>query len=601
LTLIVALVLTSCANQKSTKQAQISKPIAAQQETQSTQIKASQYIALAKKQSGEQSYQLLIKATQQFVNEQNYEKALWLANQLTPLQQNDNQSYELTLFKAISLYQLNFVGQAYEQLVKADEIKAAAKLAHTYDYFDLLSQVQQTRQLYVASLNAQLNAFKLNSAATDEDIYDIWLSLINLSQWQVTQLVKLNPTSVKGWRQLLGYAHKFGDDSQQFARYIKQWQRSFPTHPGHRIVEKIQETNITASVNNNVIAVILPLSGKQKAAGNAAQQGILAAYQQHKDKQLHFIDSNKVAIDTLQTTFDELNVEQVIGPLLKPNVERYIEMAYQLPTLLLNLPSTVQLPEHYSALSMRPEDEAIQAATTLSSRSYQHPLIISTKDNVSQRITQSFVEQWQLITGEAPEVIYLDQPNKMQDELKESLDVHLSQERINQLKVRMRQNIKTEARNRRDIDMIYLVGSPKDSRLLKPYIDVNISPFAELVPIFSSSRSHGTNTNESDNRDLSGLVFTEIPWLLPSKQQNRALVQTSKQLWPKRTESLEKIFAMGFDSYALASKLPAMKQLPYVRHYGQTGTLKLNDDNILTRSLLWGRYRKDRVQEIAFE
>jgi outer membrane PBP1 activator LpoA protein len=189
----------------------------------------------------------------------------------------------------------------------------------------------------------------------------------------------------------------------------------------------------------------------------------------------------------------------------------------------------------------------------------------------------------------------------MQDELKASLDVHLSQERINQLKVRMRQNIKTEARNRRDIDMIYLVGSPKDSRLLKPYIDVNISPFAELVPIFSSSRSHGANTNESDNRDLSGLVFTEIPWLLPSKQQNRSLVQTSKQLWPKRTESLEKIFAMGFDSYALASKLPAMKQLPYVRHYGQTGTLKLNDDNILTRSLLWGRYRKDRVQEIAFE
>ena len=195
--LIVALVLTSCANQKSTKQAQTSKPIAAQQETQSTQISASQYIDLAKKQSEEQSYQLLIKATQQFVNEQNYEKALWLANQLTPLQQNDNQSYELTLFKAISLYQLNFVGQAYEQLVKADEIKTTAKLAHTYDYFDLLNQVQQTRQLYVASLNAQLNAFKLNSAATDEDIYDIWLSLINLSQWQVTQLVKLNPPSIK--------------------------------------------------------------------------------------------------------------------------------------------------------------------------------------------------------------------------------------------------------------------------------------------------------------------------------------------------------------------------------------------------------------------
>ena len=48
--------------------------------------------------------------------------------------------------------------------------------------------------------------------------------------------------------------------------------------------------------------------------------------------------------------------------------------------------------------------------------------------------------------------------------------------------VTLKYSIKSELRNRRDIDMIYVVGLPLETKLLKPYIDVNISPFADIIP-----------------------------------------------------------------------------------------------------------------------
>ena len=266
-----------------------------------------------------------------------------------------------------------------------------------------------------------------------------------------------------------------------------------------------------------------------------------------------------------------------------------------------NLPASVDLLPHQVALSMRPEEEAIQAATTLSRQQYQHPIILSHQDSASRRIAQTFSQQWQHITGKTPETVFFNSDAKMQNQIKASLGVDLSQQRTKDLNRHIKYSIKSEFRNRRDIDMIYVVGLPLETKLLKPYIDVNISPFADIIPVFASSRSHSTKIDKSDNRDLSGLAFTEMPWQLRSKQQNKVLAAQAKKLWPNRSDSLQTIFAMGFDSLTLVDKISAMQNKTYVRHYGQTGILQLGKDNILTRSLIWGKYSRSKVQEFAMD
>ena len=79
------------------------------------------------------------------------------------------------------------------------------------------------------------------------------------------------------------------------------------------------------------------------------------------------------------------------------------------------------------------------------------------------------------------------------------------------------------------------------------------------------------------------------------------MAHINELLWPKRNANLQPIFAMGFDSLQLIKTLPEMHNRTYLRYTGQTGTLMLNSDNILIRSLIWGTYRNNKVSEVVVE
>tara|TARA_R110002050_G_scaffold216584_3_gene352620 strand:+ start:1499 stop:3565 length:2067 start_codon:yes stop_codon:yes gene_type:complete len=574
---------------------------------------------------------LLVDACELYLQEQNYTKALWLANEIqqtyqsdkpqvdiTNQQRNYQNDYRLLLVKARSLLALNYYQQAQQQLQIANELvsytnnNTIPSLTLTFEYYQSLNQVLSAQNQLIPALVAQLNAFALNPAASNEDIQTIWRNLEPLTQWQIAQLIHNKPPFIKGWTELLNYSHKFGSNPQQFSRYLHLWQQHYPAHPAVAIISQLQTPQSAEQLTVNTlenIAILLPLTGSQQKAGLAVQQGILAAFDNDSNRNLFFIDTNQLDWQSLGDNFTQLKIDHIIGPLLKANVETFLnasaqQIPLQIPTLLLNLPYQHSLTDTQFALSMRPEDEAIQAAATLSQHNYHNPIVISHNDRVSKRIAIAFREQWQLSTNNTIDIVYFDQGKQMQANLKESLDVNTSQTRIKQLNARLKHNIESEPRNRRDIDMIYLVGSSAQTRLIKPYIDVNISPFAEVIPVFASSRSHSDFNDKntaSSISDLQGLTFTQIPWLLNSKQQNKKLNKLSESLWPMRTDSLSRIFAMGYDSYHLLSKLTLMRQTPYIRHFGQTGVLKLSNNNILTRSLIWGQYKNDKVIEVAMD
>jgi outer membrane PBP1 activator LpoA protein len=560
---------------------------------------------------------LLVESCELFLQQQNFSKALWLANEATGLiDQNPVYTYRLLLVKAQSLQALNYHQSAYNQLQLIDKLvvyvntdNPTTPLKLSFEYYHSLKIALEEKQQPVKALAAQLMAFSLNGDYSTQDIFALWHKLESLNQWQLAQLVKSGPPFIQGWQQLLTYSHRFGANTEKFPRYLRLWEQHYPTHPATFITEQLLASTLVVNKIEH-IAVLLPLSGGQQNAGLAAQQGILSAYKNDTINKIHFVDTNKLDWTTLATQFSELTIDHVIGPLLKANVDTYLTLseqqtALQIPSLFLNIPSTKKLASYQTALSMRPEDEAIQAAATLSQQTYENPIILSHQDRVSKRLAIAFSQQWHILTGNEVDIVYFSQGKQMQVNIKKALDVNTSQTRIKQLQSRLKNNVKSESRNRRDIDMIYLIGTAAQTRLSKPYIDVNTSPFATIIPVFASSRSHSNfdynNNNNGITNDLQGLTFTQIPWLLTSKQQNKNLAQLSHKLWPKRTDSLSRIFAMGYDSYNLLNKATLMQQAPYIRHFGQTGVLKLNTSNVLTRSLIWGHYQKDKVIQIAMD
>ena len=354
----------------------------------------------------------------------------------------------------------------------------------------------------------------------------------------------------------------------------------------------------TTSNKFNNIAVLLPLSGSQSVAGNTILQGILTAYHNNSSKKLHFYDTSSLDWAMLNERFIKDEIDFTIGPILKSNVQKLqLLTGNDLPGLLLNVPSKEKLKTNQYAFSMLPEEEAKQSAWVLSEQEYVNPIVLSHDDTVSRRIAKAFSKMWTKRTGIAVKIHYFSQGKAMQDSLQKGFDVNASENRIKQIERLNSSPVKSEKRNRRDVDMIYLVGTTAQTKLVKPFIDVNTSRFSKQIPVFASSRSHDGDDDNSTNNDLNGLVFTEAPLLLPAKQQDKKLSALNKQLYPNRNGRLSRLYAMGFDSYNLIDLISSMVDAPYLRYDGQTGTLRLND-NVLSRTLLWGQYQRNGVAAI---
>lgn len=593
--IIISSLLASCASQKPQ---QVRKVPSDKKVTAQPLVNAQDHINKSKEQQANEAISSMLIASELFLQEQNPLQALWLANQIEPLLSSEEEKYSATLVKSEALLSLGYIHESLAQLEKleANNVQPNAR------YFKLLSQIKSQQGFPVVALSAKLAEFEISTNASLDDVETIWQTFQTLTPWQLAEIESQELPYGKGWVRLIQFANKFGSNDAQFKRYLQQWQRQYPTHPANLLMERITSSLDDIALARENIAVILPLTGKQKAAGNAAQQGLLSAYANQPNNKLHFFDSQTLNWETLTEQLAEKEVDMVIGPLLRNNVAKYLAIEeLTLPSLLLNLPQNIALKAHQFAISMRPEDEALQAAATLTKKQFKMPIVLVHQDAVSQRIASTFIEEWQRLTGDTPRLMPFKKGKKMQSMLKTALGVFQSEARIKDLNNRVKHTIKADARNRRDVDMIYIVGSPTQTRLLKPYIDVSISPFADMIPIYASSRSHSAKIDESDTRDLAGLTFTEMPWLLTSQQQNKALKNLANTLFPERSDSLQRIFAMGFDALTLANKVEKMKTRPYIKHFGQTGVLTLNNDNILTRSLIWGKYQKTSVTEIAMD
>jgi hypothetical protein len=319
-----------------------------------------------------------------------------------------------------------------------------------------------------------------------------------------------------------------------------------------------------------------------------------------------FSDKSPIAVNQLDTKLgtDFTNTDNALSAIdSKAAIQSYLqqdEQTHLISTLLFNSPTMSSLPQSYSVLSMRPEDEAMQAASVLGAQNFKHPVILSQSNVLSKRIANAFAEQWRKTTGNTIAPVYYKNSAEMQTNIAAMLAVNKSKSRINQLNTKVSSSVISKPRNRRDVDMIYFVGSPQQARLIKPYIEVNTSEFARTIPIYASSRSHIYRAGSAISKDLKGLTFTQIPWLLKT-EQDASLAALHQQLWPTRSDGLLRLFAMGFDSFNLIEHIDLMRQAPYLQHWGQTGVLKLGKSNTLTRSLLWGTYKNNGIETVTFE
>ena len=428
---------------------------------------------------------------------------------------------------------------------------------------------------------------------------DLWQNLQQLSSYA---LERFNRGSVvqQGWVNLALYHQVYLGEPVELDQAINNWQRRYPGHPGINVLPgKAAQLTAMKPMDIERLVVLLPQSGANERLGDALKAGVLAALDHASIDETIFIDE-MLSPAELASKLQDIQPSFVVGPLLKDNIDKLIasKTLVDYPVLYLNSPDTErQSPQHYY-FALNPEHEVQQALEHFLTAGYQKPMLLAPNNSTGQRLVDFFKMQWQRYSETKPEVGLYNNKEDMPTTIVDLLEVDKSKERITTIKSIFKQEVESETRSRRDIDVIYILGDAVETRLIKPYLDVNVSTFADRIPLFASSKSHSKQIDTTDKGDLEGLYFTELPWMLNGQVKDQALRHQYNSLWPEQADISQRLFAMAYDSVALLGDITQLSMIPGKRFNGLTGQLSITSDGKINRQLDWAQYKDRQIQVV---
>ncbi|QLH41552.1 MAG: penicillin-binding protein activator [Coxiellaceae bacterium] len=333
------------------------------------------------------------------------------------------------------------------------------------------------------------------------------------------------------------------------------------------------------------------MQGALASSSQAIRNGFLAAY--YTDKQ-----SNPQApeVTVIDTGSDVRNAYQqainqganfVVGPLTKPQVQQIASMGnLSVPTLALNsLDGRGSAPNNLYFFSLSPRDEAIQTAQRAAQTGYHRALIIAPNSAWGQGIAQAFKEQWNSQGGTVVDSLAFGSSQQLTKQLAGFL--HVSE--IKPAKNKKGQ-VSPPPTRRQDMDMIFLVASPQQARLIKPLLKFF---YAGNVPVYATSEIYTGIPAPRFDTDLDGIIFGDMPWVLVNPNQLPSNLGTVHDrvatLWPDSFHNYPKLYGFGVDAYRLVSILGRLPSTPGVPE--ATGKLYLGPDHQVLRQLDWAQMR----------
>lgn len=455
------------------------------------------------------------------------------------------------------------------------------------------------------------------SYANDEELKDLRKAL-----WHSLTLIDKPPAGpylsaeTAGWVALAQINNlSTGTISDQYLSYLL-WQDQYFGHPAQQsppdsfaVLAKI------AAGSRPKVAILLPLTGQLATAGNAILDGYMSAraaeYEGQRQDPIDPLAPNIVKIfDTEATSLYSIireieaeNYDLVIGPLDKNRVADYVDLMPDIPTLALNnlpedafsseSPRRNKLSEKpILGLSLNVENEANQAGIRALQEGHQSALILVPNSSWGDRAGFAFSDFWQAEGGDIIDFKSYGDSTTHAGLLEKTLHVDQSNKRKADLQRLLGKIIEFTPRRRQDIDALFLGASPNEARQLKPMLAFF---FAESIPVYSTSSVYSGLSDSKADRDLDGIQFSTLPWIM---QPDHPLRKNISQSSTPTTTGL-KMQAIGVDSYYLSQRLQQFLEAPDTVYRGVIGKLGRNpESNNLDRKQVWAEFRKGLARSI---
>lgn len=311
-------------------------------------------------------------------------------------------------------------------------------------------------------------------------------------------------------------------------------------------------------------------------------------------RQVIVYDTNSQPIDVLMKKVQQDGANLIVGPLLKPEVMKTIELQSGLPVLALNELDNVPSATTVCFFSLSPEDETRNAAQHLRQQQKSNPLIIVPDNKFGQRMAQTFADEWQRTGGGT----VLQQTFSSVDSLKASINRGVGI-RMTGTPVLPTANAPLPLETQSipsaggAIDSVYIIATSDELTLIKPMIDMAIST-QKRPPIYVSSRSNQGGTGPDFRMEMDGIQFSDIPLMAGA---NLPLMQKASSKFAN-DYSLMRLYAMGIDAWSLANNYNDLTK-GTLRFNGISGSLRVENNCTVYRELPWMQFKQGKIEPVV--
>lgn len=432
----------------------------------------------------------------------------------------------------------------------------------------------------------------------------------------------------QGWYELAATLRQPGMTFEEQGRAVRNWQFNWTGHPGTGALPA--ELTIMAQVleqRPERITLALPLSGPLSTAGNMVREGFLAAYYEDArqnrgsdaesrnipvpetgsgedgstaqdkaefdssshDISITIVDTNGRSIDELMPELLADKPDLIVGPLAKDAVASLASQdSLPVPVLALNYAPEQDgpRPPQLFQFGLSAEDEARGIAEKIREQGLKTALVLIPRGDWGDRVARALKHRMDELGGVILDTDRYSEEDNLRSVSAELLGINVSRERAVELERTLGVNIEFEPRRRQDADAIVMVAEPVIARQFKPLFAFY---YAGDVPVFSPSIIYSGRPDPSRDRDINGVFFTDLPWILDQEPEFR---RQAYEQFDNLDGPLGRLFAMGADAWTLSTRLPLMQQVTDTRVDGDTGELWLDGNNRVHRSQMWGVFRE---------
>jgi uncharacterized protein len=411
---------------------------------------------------------------------------------------------------------------------------------------------------------------------------DIWASLQQLDQSELNDMAgSADSYNSLGWIELAKVIDADQHSIKAQLDAIARWRRVWARHPTvSSLPGSLLELQVIWDQRPKHIVLILPL---QNQAGNAIQEGFFSAYYQalsvsREVPRITIIDSsNSANVNPLYDDAVALGADLIIGPLDKELVNQLQQRPeLAVPTLALNyIDRTEYTPANLYQFGLAPEDEIIQAANMAWQAGHRNAAIVTPRSSDDQRLQSIFSDEWERLGGTLVSTAAFSGDSDYSDVIKQLMAIDSSEARASRLmELLPRSNVEFTPRRRNDIDFIFLIANPLQGRQLKPTLAFH---FAGDIPVYAMPSIYGGLPNQSENRDLNGIIFTDAPWVLDESDPLKVDIANNLRF---SQGPLQRLRAMGVDSFRIYPRLQQLANGELNTLQGTTGSLSMSDQRI---------------------